>query len=322
MTLKNIAILTSGGDAPGMNAAVRSITRRAIGQNARILGVRRGYTGLRTGDMFEMHLRTVSDILHRGGTILYSSRDEEFKTPEGMKSAVDFCHKAKIDAVIAIGGNGTLNGVKALADNGINCAFIPATIDNDVACSSYAIGFDTAMNTAMEMVDKIRDTAQSHEKCSVVEVMGRHCGDIAVHTGIAVGATAILVPEIKYDFQRDVIERIKFTQNMGKRHFIVIIAENCGKSSDIAKQIERETGIQARCTILGHVQRGGSPTLRDRVIASMMGCHAVDVLLSGEKNRVIATIRNKVIDYGINDAINYKKSFDKDLYERALQISI
>jgi 6-phosphofructokinase 1 len=199
---------------------------------------------------------------------------------------------------------------------------VPATIDNDVACSDYSIGFDTAMNTAMEMVDKIRDTAQSHEKCSVVEVMGRHCGDIAVNTGIAVGATAILVPEIKYDFERDVIERIKFTQNMGKRHFIVIIAENCGVSSDIAKSIELETGIQARCTILGHVQRGGSPTLRDRVMASIMGCHAVDVLLSGAQNRVIVTRCNKVVDYDINDAVKYKKSFDKDLYEKALQISI
>ncbi len=322
MSLKNIAILTSGGDAPGMNAAVRSITRHAIGEKIRVVGIRRGYTGLRTGDMFEMNLRTVSDILHRGGTILYSSRDEKFKNPEGVKSAVDFCHKAKVDAVIAIGGNGTLNGMKDLTDSGINCVFIPATIDNDVACSNYSIGFDTAMNTAMEMVDKIRDTAQSHEKCSVVEVMGRHCGDIAIHTGIAVGATAILVPEIRYDFQRDVIERIKFTQHMGKRHFIVIVAENCGKSSDIAKQIERETGIQARCTILGHVQRGGSPTLRDRVVASVMGCHAVDVLLSGAKNRVVATRCNKVVDYDISDAVEYKKSFDKDLYEKALQISI
>ncbi len=322
MNLKNIAILTSGGDAPGMNAVVRAVTRHAIGQNIRVLGVRRGYIGLRTGDVFEMNLRTVSDILHKGGTILYSSRDKEFEKPEGIKSAVDFCHKAKVDAVVTVGGNGTLNGARDLADLGINCVFIPATIDNDVYCSNYAIGFDTAMNTAMEMVDKIRDTAQSHEKCSVVEVMGRHCGDIAIHTGIAVGATAILVPEIKYDLRQDVIERIKFTQNMGKRHFIVIIAENCGKSSDIAKQIERETGIQARCTILGHVQRGGSPTLRDRVIASVMGCHAVDVLLSGAENRAVATRCNKVVDYSIEDAINHKKPFDKDLYKRALQISI
>ncbi len=322
MSLQTIAILTSGGDAPGMNAAVRSITRHAIGQKIRVFGIRRGYAGLRTGDAFEMNLRTVSDIIHRGGTILYSSRDEEFKSENGIKSAVDFCRKAKIDAVIAIGGNGTLNGAKALTDRGINVIFIPATIDNDVACSDYSIGFDTAMNTAMEMVDKLRDTAQSHEKCSVVEVMGRNCGDIAINTGIAVGATAILIPEIKYSFEKDVIERIKFTQNIGKRHFIVIISENCGNSADIAKKIELETGIQARCTILGHVQRGGSPTLRDRVIASIMGCHAVDILIDGAKNRVIAARCSKIVDYDIDDVISYKKAFNKNLYEKALQISI
>ncbi len=322
MSLRNIAILTSGGDAPGMNAAVRAITRYAISKNIRVLGVRRGFLGLRTGDIFEMNLRTVSDILHRGGTILYCSRDKEFETQKGLNEAVETCHKAKIDALIAIGGDGTLKGAKSLVDKGINCIFIPATIDNDVRCSDYSIGFDTAVNTAMEMVDKIRDTAQSHEKCSVVEVMGRNCGDIALCTGIAVGATAILVPEVKYDFEKDIIERIKYTQRIGKRHFIVIVAEGCGKSEQISKQIEQKTGVHSRNTILGHVQRGGSPTLRDRMLASLMGCRVVDILISGQKNKAVVSRCDKVVDIDLDLALKPKKVFDTETYNNALHISI
>ncbi len=322
MSIKTIAVLTSGGDAPGMNAAVRAITRRAISENIKVLGVKRGFIGLRTGDTFEMNLRTVSDILHKGGTVLYSSRDPEFKTQAGLNQAVDFCKNSKIDAVIAIGGDGTLKGVNNLVQSGINCVFIPATIDNDVSCSSYSIGFDTALNTAMEMVDKIRDTTQSHEKCSVVEVMGRHCGDIALHAGIAVGATAIVIPEKKFDLQKDIIERIKSTQKLGKRHFIVIVAENCADTSEITKLIEQETKINARYTILGHVQRGGSPTLKDRVMASLMGCHAIDLLISGEKNQVIAVKCDKVINFDIENTLGLVKKFDTQLYKQALQISI
>ncbi len=322
MSIKNIAVLTSGGDAPGMNAAVRAVTRCALSKNINVLGIRRGYMGLRKGDAFEMNLRTVSDIIHRGGTVLYSSRDPEFQTEKGLNQAVDFCKSKNIDAVITIGGDGTLKGAINLIDNGINCVFIPATIDNDVSCSDYSIGFDTAVNTAMEMVDKIRDTAQSHEKCSVVEVMGRDCGDIAINTGIAIGATAIIIPEIKCDFEKDVIERIKITQSMGKRHFIVIVAEHCADSFKVAKRIQEETGIQARTTILGHVQRGGSPTLRDRVVASIMGCRAIDVLTEGKKNRVIAKKCNNIVDYSLQEALKLEKKFDYDLYEDALQISI
>ena len=322
MKIKNIAILTSGGDAPGMNASVRAIVRYAISKKLRVFGVRRGFMGLRTGDIFEMNLRTVSDVLHRGGTILYSSRDKKFETEEGMREAYNTCKKFKIDAVIVIGGNGSLKGAKDFSEKGINCIFVPATIDNDVACSDYSIGFDTAMNTAMEMVDKIRDTAQSHEKCSVVEVMGRDCGDIALRTGIAVGATAILIPEVKYDFEKDVIERIKYTQNMGKRHFIIIVAEGSAKSDEIAKQIESQTGIYARSTILGHVQRGGSPTLQDRVAASVMGCHAVDILLGGGENRAVVSKCGNIIDFDLESAVNTEKVFDVDLYENALHISI
>ena len=322
MNIKNIAILTSGGDAPGMNAVVRAVTRCAISNNINVWGIIRGYAGLRNGDKAEMNLRSVSDIIHRGGTVLYSSRDPLFQTEKGLNQAVKFCKGSNFDAVITIGGDGTLRGAQKLVNEGINCIFIPATIDNDVGCSEYSIGFDTAMNTAMEMVDKIRDTAQSHEKCSVVEVMGRHCGDIALHTGIAVGATAIIVPEINCDIKKDVIERIKYTQSMGKRHFIVIISEHCVNSKEIADRISKETGIQARCTILGHVQRGGSPTLRDRVMASVMGCRAVEALLSGQKNRAIVARCDNILDTDINYAVLQNKEFNISLYENALNISI
>ncbi len=322
MNIKKIGIFTSGGDAPGMNAVTRSVTRYAISKGINVVGIRRGYMGLRTGDAFDMNLRTVSDIIHRGGTILYSSRDPQFQTPEGLESAVKFCKESSLDALVVIGGNGTLAGAKTLADKGINCIFIPATIDNDVACSDYSIGYDTAMNTAMEMVDKIRDTAQSHEKCSVVEVMGRHCGDIALRTGIAVGATAILIPEKPWDLEDDIINRIEYTQKIGKRHFIVIVAEGTGKAHEIAEQIKEKIKIDARWTVLGHVQRGGSPTLRDRVIASNMGCHAVDLILRNQKNRTVALACNKIVDYSIDDSLKFKKFFDEDLYENALKISI
>ena len=322
MKIKNIAVLTSGGDAPGMNATIRAITRYALGQNINVFGVNRGYTGLRNGDIFQMNLRTVSDILHRGGTILYSARDSEFLSENGVKQAVETCNKNEIDVVVAIGGNGTLNGIKKLSDMGIKCMFVPASIDNDMPYTEYAIGFDTATNTAVEMVDKIRDTTQSHEKCSVVEVMGRHCGDIALFTGISVGATAIIVPEIECDFEKDVIERIKITKNLGKRHFIVIVSENCADSSKIAKLIEEKTGVQTRCTILGHVQRGGSPTIRDRVVASLMGCKVVDNILDKKFNKAIALRCDKVINIDIDEALKCKKNIDLNLYIHALQISI
>ena len=322
MNIKKIGIFTSGGDAPGMNAVTRSVTRYAISKGINVIGIRRGYMGLRTGDAFEMNLRTVSDVIHRGGTILYSSRDPEFQTEEGLESAVKFCKESSLDALVVIGGNGTLAGAKTLADKGVNCIFIPATIDNDVACSDYSIGYDTAMNTATEMVDKIRDTAQSHEKCSVVEVMGRHCGDIALRTGIAVGATAILIPEKPWDLENDIIKRIEYTQKIGKRHFIVIVAEGTGKAQEIAEKIKEKTKIDARWTVLGHVQRGGSPTLRDRVIASNMGCHAVDLILRNQKNRTVALACNKIVDYSIDESLKFKKFFDEDLYENALKISI
>lgn len=322
MGCKVIAILTSGGDAPGMNAAIRAVTRASISQGIRVLGVRRGYNGLISGDVFEMNLRTVSDIIHRGGTILYTARSPEFKTQEGLMKAVDVCHKIGIDGLIVIGGDGSFRGARSLTYEGISCVGIPGTIDNDIACSEYTIGFDTAMNTAMEMVDRIRDTAQSHDRCSVVEVMGRKCGDIALHTGIAVGATAILVPEVDYNIERDIINRIRFTQKIGKKHFIIIVAEGIGKVGEITTDIQKYTGIESRTTILGHVQRGGSPTLRDRVVASEMGCYAVDLLSHEKKGRVIVMKKSKIIDLDITEALKMRKCFDIDLYDKALKISI
>lgn len=322
MGTKSIAILTSGGDAPGMNAAIRAVARAGISNGMRVIGVRRGYNGLISGDVFEMNLRSVSDIIHRGGTTLFTARSPEFNTPAGVQKAADTCRSLGIDGVVVIGGDGSFRGARDLTGAGIPCVGLPGTIDNDIQCSEYTIGFDTAMNTAMDMVDKLRDTAQSHDRCSVVEVMGRRCGDIALQTGIAVGATAILVPEVPFDLDKDVIQRMQFTQLTGKKHFIIIVAEGIGGVDDLARQIQERTGIESRATVLGHVQRGGSPTLRDRVVASEMGFHAVELLMQNQGNRVVAMKNGQIVDYDITEALNMKKSFNKKLYDIALKISI
>lgn len=284
---KTIAVLTSGGDAPGMNAAVRAVARAALSKGIKVYGVRRGYNGLLNGDVFEMNLRSVSDILSKGGTVLYTARSPEFNTKEGVKKAADNCRKLGIDGVVVIGGDGSFRGARDLTGEGIPCIGVPGTIDNDISSSDYTIGFDTAMNTAMEMIDKIRDTAQSHDRCSVVEVMGRRCGDIALEVGIAIGASAILVPEVPYDLKKDVIDVLLKNRETGKKHFIIVVAEGIGGIDGIVKEIEAQTGIETRGTVLGHVQRGGSPTLRDRVVASRMGYRAVELLEEGQSNRVV-----------------------------------
>lgn len=322
MTEKAIAVLTSGGDAPGMNAAVRAVARAALCKGMRCIGVRRGYNGLLNGDVFEMNLRSVSDIIHRGGTILYTARSDEFATPKGFKRAAATCRNLGVEGVVVVGGDGSLKGARALTNEGVLCVGIPGTIDNDLACSEYTVGFDTAMNTAMEMIDRIRDTAQSHDRCSVIEVMGRRCGDIALQTGLAVGATAILVPEREFDLDKDVINRMIATQKTGKKHFIVIVAEGIGNSAEIAKYIEEKTGVETRLTVLGHVQRGGMPTLRDRVVASAMGHKAVELLSQGIGSRVVAMTNGKIVDYDITEALNKKRVFDEELYQIALDISI
>lgn len=305
-----------------MNAALRAVVRTAISYGMHVYGVRRGYNGLLNGDMIEMNLRSVSDIIHHGGTALYTARSPEFNTPAGVQKAADKCRAMGIDGVVVIGGDGSFRGARDLTNAGIPCIGVPGTIDNDIACTEYTVGFDTAMNTAMEMVDRLRDTTESHDRCSVVEVMGRRCGDLALHTGIAVGATAILVPEVPYDFERDVIQRMKFTQKTGKKHFIIVVAEGVGGVEQLAKNIQDETGIESRATVLGHVQRGGSPTLRDRVMASRMGYHAVELLERGIGNRVVAYRESKVVDFDITEALQMERVFDKKLYEIALRISI
>ena len=319
--MKTIGVLTSGGDAPGMNAAVRAVVRTAIALGMNVKGIRRGYNGLIEGDIIDLDVRSVSDIIHRGGTVLYTARSPRFKTEEGMKEAIDNCKKHGIEGIVVIGGDGSYRGARDLSLRGIHCVGVPGTIDNDISSTEYTIGFDTAMNTAMEMVDKIRDTAQSHDRCSVVEVMGRRAGYLALQSGIAVGATAILVPEIDHKIE-DVIEKIKQTQKTGKKHFIIVVAEGVGGVADIAKKIEEETGIESRATVLGHVQRGGNPTVRDRVVATQMGYAAVKLLKDGIGNRVIGMKNGEIVNYDIYEALNMKKPFDDEMYEVANTTSI
>lgn len=324
---KKIAVLTSGGDAPGMNAVVRAVVRAGISAGLEVFGIRKGYNGLLTGDIVPMNLRSVTDVIHRGGTILYTARSPKYNSPEGVKKAADKCRETGIDGVVVVGGDGSFRGARDLTGAGIPCIAIPGTIDNDIASSEYTVGYDTAMNTAMEMVDRLRDTSASHNRCSVVEVMGRRCGDIALNTGIAVGATAILVPEVPFDFEKDVIERIRRTQSTGRQHFIIVVAEGCSSIAgndvnDMAKRIEKETGVETRATVLGHVQRGGRPTLRDRVVASQMGCHAVDLLLEGKSNRVVVMQKGQITDYDITEALEMPRTFDYKLYNDAMRISI
>ena len=259
MGAKSIAVLTSGGDAPGMNAAVRAVVRTGLNFGMKVYGVMRGYNGLLTGDLKEMNMRSVSDIMQHGGTALYTARSPEFNTPAGVEKAANMCREKGIEGVVVIGGDGSFRGARDLTNAGINCIGVPGTIDNDIACTDYTIGYDTALNTAMEMIDRIRDTTESHDRCSVVEVMGRRCGDIALNTGVAVGALTTLVPEIPYDFHRDVLDRIRLAQSTGKRHYIIVVAEGVGNTEELAQRIQRHTGIETRATILGHVQRRPYP---------------------------------------------------------------
>ena len=319
--MNTIGVLTSGGDAPGMNAAVRAVVRTAIAMGMKVKGIRRGYNGLIEGDIIDLDVRSVSDIIHRGGTVLYTARSPRFKTEEGIQEAIENCKKHGIEGIVVIGGDGSYRGARDLSLRGIPCVGVPGTIDNDISSTEYTIGFDTAMNTAMEMVDKLRDTSQSHDRCSVVEVMGRRAGYLALQTGIAVGATAVLVPEIEFKIE-DVIQKIKETQKTGKKHFIIVVAEGVGGVEEIAKKIEEETGVESRATVLGHVQRGGNPTIRDRVMATEMGYAAVKLLNEGIGNRVIGWKKGEIVNYDIYEALNMKKPFDDDMYEIANTTSI
>lgn len=322
MGAKSIAVLTSGGDAPGMNAAVRAVVRTGLNFGMKVYGVMRGYNGLLTGDLKEMNMRSVSDIMQHGGTALYTARSPEFNTPAGVEKAANMCREKGIEGVVVIGGDGSFRGARDLTNAGINCIGVPGTIDNDIACTDYTIGYDTALNTAMEMIDRIRDTTESHDRCSVVEVMGRRCGDIALNTGVAVGALTTLVPEIPYDFHRDVLDRIRLAQSTGKCHYIIVVAEGVGNTEELAQRIQRHTGIETRATILGHVQRGGAPTLRDRVVASRMGYHAAELLFNGIGNRVVAMKGEQIVDFDITEALNMPRAFDEKMYRVSAVLSI
>ncbi len=308
MAIKRIGVLTSGGDAPGMNACVRAVVRTALYHGVDCYGIRRGYNGLISGDIIKLDEKSVSHTINRGGTILYTARSREFMTEEGQKRAVSTCKFLGLDGIIAIGGDGTFRGARALSKHGINVIAIPATIDNDINCTNYSIGFDTAANTAIDCIDKLRDTMQSHERCSVVEVMGRNAGFLAMYVGLAVGATAVLVPEKQIDFEQDVIEKIRQARYNGFTHYMIVVAEGAGSASEIAKQINAALDLDPRVTVLGHIQRGGTPTGRDRVNATKMGYLAVELLLQNKTNRVVCTNEGSFTDVDIDEGLSMVRS--------------
>lgn len=318
--MKKIGVLTSGGDAPGMNAAIRAVVRAGLAKGMEVMGIYRGYNGLINGEIKDLSVRSVSDVIQHGGTMLYTARCKEFRFEEGLQKAKKTCLEHGIEGIVVIGGDGSFRGAADLSARGIPCVGIPGTIDNDISMSEYTIGYDTAMNTAMELVDKLRDTSQSHDRCSVVEVMGRNAGYIAVNTGIACGATCIIVPEIPWTIDA-VCDKIRRTRETGKHHFIVVVSEGVGNAVEIAKHIEKNTGVESRATILGHVQRGGSPTIRDRVAASELGYYAVQLLADGKGNRVVGIQNNKIVDYDIQEALSMKKPFEDELFRIADEIS-
>ncbi len=310
--VRRIGVLTSGGDAPGMNAAVRSVVRAAISMDIDVVGIRRGWNGLINGDIVRLDEKSVAHIINRGGTMLYTARSEEFMTEAGQQKAVNTCKLLGLDGIVAIGGDGTFRGALALSKYGISVVGIPGTIDNDIACTDYCIGFDTAANTAIECIDKLRDTMQSHERCSVVEVMGRNAGHLALYVGLAVGATALLIPENKGSFDTEVIEKIRTARLNGFTHFMVVVAEGAGSAFDVAKRIKDEIAIDPRVTVLGHVQRGGTPSGRDRVNATRMGYRAVEILAEGKTNRLIGIRNGKMCDVDIEKGLAETKGIDAE----------
>ena len=320
--IQTIGVLTSGGDAPGMNAAIRAVVRQAISKGKKVKGIRRGYTGLIAEDIVDMEAKDVSDIIQRGGTILQTARCPEFRTEEGQKLGAEMCRKHGIEGIIVIGGDGSFRGAQKLAAQGINTIGIPGTIDLDISCTDYTIGFDTAVNTAMEAIDKIRDTASSHERCSIIEVMGRDAGYIALWCGLANGAEQVLIPE-KYDFdEQKIVNNIIANRKRGKRHYIIINAEGIGHSTSLARRIEAATGMETRATILGHMQRGGSPTCKDRVYASTMGAYAVDLLCEGKSNRIVAYKDGKFVDFDVDEALAMEKHISDYQFNVGKNLSI
>lgn len=319
--MKKIAVMTSGGDAPGMNAAIRAVARTAIYNNLKIFGIKRGYQGLIEGEIEEMNLSYVGDIIHRGGTILRTARSQEFMTEKGFKKALDILKIFGIEGVVVIGGDGSFKGAQKLSKHGIDTIGIPGTIDNDFAYTDYTIGFDTAVNTVVNAIGNLRDTSSSHGRANIVEVMGRHCGDIALFAGLAGGAESVIIPEMDFDVD-DVCKKLIQGRNRGKLHSIIILAEGVGKPYELSKAIAEKTDIETRITVIGHLQRGGAPTAFDRILASKLGAKSVELLIKGERGRVVGMKDNKIIDLDINEALSQKKMIDKELYELTRILSI
>lgn len=320
--VKKIGILTSGGDAPGMNAAVRAVVRTAIYNGIEVLGVKKGYNGLIHDDFIEMNSRSVCDILQKGGTILQTARCLEFKEPEMVKKGVEIAKSKGLDGLVVIGGDGSFRGARDLTRAGLPTIAIPGTIDNDIDCTEYTIGYDTCLNTVIGIVDKLRDTCSSHERCSVIEVMGKGAGYIAIESAVACGADVVLVPEIEFDFQKDVIDSIKADKKKGKTHNIVIVAEGVGGVMKMAKRIEEETGYESRGAVLGHFQRGGSPSVKDRVVASQFGQKAVELLIEGKSNRIVCMQKGEICDVDIEEGLKMKKNIPESLIRLAKQLTV
>ena len=320
--IKTIGVLTSGGDAPGMNAAIRAVVRRGLSAGLNVKGILKGYNGLLNEEIIDMSAKDVSDTIERGGTVLYTARCAEFRTPEGQQRGAEICRKHGIDGLVVIGGDGSFAGAQKLANLGINTIGLPGTIDLDIACTEYTIGFDTAVNTAMEAIDKVRDTSTSHERCSIIEVMGRDAGYLALWCGIANGAERILMPE-EHDYdEKAIVADIQECRKRGKKNYIIINAEGVGDSLNMAKRIEEATGMETRATIIGHMQRGGSPTCKDRVYASIMGAMAVDLLIAGKSNRVVGYRHGEYVDFDINEALKMQKSIPAYQYEVAKELAL
>ena len=313
--VKRIGVLTSGGDAPGMNAAIRSVVRSAYRRGIECVGIRRGWAGLISGDFVQMTGADVSRIINRGGTVLYTARSDEFRTEAGQEKAAATCKLLGLEGIVAIGGDGTFRGALDLSKFGVSVVGVPGTIDNDIGCTDYTIGFDTAANTAVDCIDRLRDTMQSHERCAVVEVMGRHAGYLALQVGVAVGATAVLVPEYPYDFNDHVAEKIRRARLSGKTNFIIVVAEGAVSAVKVGEQIRSELGLDPRVTILGHIQRGGAPTVKDRVMATRMGYEAVRLLAEGKTNRVICAEGEKIVDRDINRALKMTKTLNPEEFK-------
>ena len=315
MSVKRIGVLTSGGDAPGMNPCVRAVVRTALYRGLECYGIRRGWNGLITGDIVRLDEKSVSHTINRGGTILYTARSQEFMTEEGQRRAVSTCKFLGLDSIIAIGGDGTFRGAQELSKCGVSVVGIPGTIDNDIVCTDYTIGFDTAANTAVECMDKLRDTMQSHERCSVVEVMGHRAGYLALYVGVAIGATAVLVPERSYDFEKHVAEKIRRARISGKTNFMIVVAEGAASGMAVGEQIKKELGLDPRVTILGHIQRGGSPTAKDRVTATRMGYEAVQLLAEGKTNRIVCAKGDRITNVDIDEGLAMTKTLNHEEFE-------